>query len=164
MFHADIPPRRQRRSEHATEATDLRDGSQDVMRDCVAAGPGSRIAVALALLVLPVPVQAQTQATHRLPPVVEALTAPFSDNELAGIGCLVGTTVAGGAVMALAGGPGAVAAALQGPLPPVRVLEGGAALAFLVSSACYVGQALTPVVMLGWDVMTDMLSSPAPAH
>ena len=54
-----------------------------------------------------------------------------------------------------------MAAALQGPIPPVRVLEGGAALAFLVSSACYVGQALAPVAMLGWTSVTEMLTAPA---
>ena len=118
----------------------------------------------LVLLSLPgLPLTAQAQTNSRLPPVIDALTAPLSDNEMAGIGCLVATTVAGGTVMALVGGPAAVAAALQGPISPVRVLEGGAALAFLVSSACYVGQALTPVVALGWETVTDMLTSPAPA-
>ncbi len=116
----------------------------------------------LALLCLPLP--AQAQASHRLPPVVEALTAPLSENEQAGIGCLVATVVTSGAVVALAGGPGVVAAALQGPIPPVRILEGGAALAFLVSSACYVGQALTPVVLLGWETVTDLLTSPPVAR
>ena len=120
-------------------------------------------AVLLALLALPCP-PARAQATYRLPPVIDALTAPFSDNELAGMGCLVATTLAGGAVVALAGGPGVVAAALQAPLPPVRLLEGGAALAFLVSSACYVGQALTPLAALGWDAVSDLLTSPPAAH
>lgn len=117
----------------------------------------------LALSMLAVPLAAQAQ-TSRLPPVIDALTAPLSDGELAGIGCLVGTVVAGGAVVALAGGPGPVALALQGPLPPVRVLEGGAAMAFLVSSACYVGQALAPTVVLGWTTLTDLLARPASGH
>lgn len=103
-----------------------------------------------------------TARSERLPPVIEALTAPLSDSEVAGIGCLVGTALAGGAVVALAGGPRAAALAVQGPLAPAQVLEGGAAMAFLVSSACYVGQALAPVVMLGWSSITDMLT-PAPA-
>jgi hypothetical protein len=123
---------------------------------------GRKIWVVLAILSLPcVSGTAQAQTTNRLPPVIDAITAPFSDSELAGLGCLVGTTVASGAVVALAGGPGMVAAALQGPLSPVRVLEGGAALAFLVSSACYVGQALAPVARLGWEGLTDMLATPA---
>ena len=113
----------------------------------------------LILSVLSVPLTAQAQS-NRLPPVIESLTAPFSDGELAAIGCLAGTVVASGAVVVLAGGPAAVAAALQGPVPPVRVLEGGAALAFLVSSACYVGQALAPLAMLGWTSVADRLSSP----
>ncbi len=124
-------------------------------------GAGVR-ATLVALSMLSVPLTAQAQ-TSRLPPVIDALTAPLSDGELAGLGCLVGTVVASGAVVALAGGPGVVVTALQGPLPPVRVLEGGAALAFLVSSACYVGQALAPTVMLGWTTVTDMLTLPTPA-
>ncbi len=117
--------------------------------------------IALALCFFPWTAQAQSS---RLPPVIDALTSPLSDGELAGIGCLVGTVVAGSAVVALAGGAGQVAAALQGPLPPVRVLEGGAALAFLVSSACYVGQALAPAVMLGWSTVADMLTPAAPVR
>lgn len=136
----------------------------ETMRRRMEMRPWHGIALTLALACPAAPAQSQSQATHRLPPVIDALTAPFSDSELAGIGCLVGTTVASGAVMALAGGPGTVAAALQGPLPPARVLEGGAALAFLVSSACYVGQALTPAVMLGWEAMTDLLTASPPGH
>lgn len=116
------------------------------------------LAAAILLLLAAPCLPAQAQPSTRLPPVIDALTAPFSDSELAGLGCLVATTVAGGAVVALAGGPGAVAASLQGPFPPVRVLEGGAALAFLVSSACYVGQALAPTVALGWQSLMDLLT------
>ena len=110
----------------------------------------------LMVSLLPSPSTAQSS---RLPPVIDAMTAPYSDTELAGMGCLAGTVVAGGTVVALAG-VGPVATALQGPLSPLLVLEAGAALAFLVSSACYVGQALTPVTMLGWSSLTDMLASP----
>jgi hypothetical protein len=97
--------------------------------------------------------------TSRLPPVIDAMTAPYSESELAGIGCLAGTVVAGGAVVSLAG-VGPVTAALQGPLTPLLVLEAGAAFAFLISSACYVGQALTPATMLGWSSVTGLLASP----
>jgi hypothetical protein len=109
---------------------------------------------------LPVPAMAQTS---RLPPVIDAMTAPYSETELAGIGCLAGTVAAGGTVVALAG-VGTVATALQGPLSPLLILEAGAALAFLVSSACYVGQALTPVTMLGWSSVTGLLASPTAAR
>jgi hypothetical protein len=115
------------------------------------------VAALLIVSLLPVPSLAQSS---RLPPVLDAMTAPYSETELAGVGCLAGTVVAGGAVVALAG-VGTVATALQGPLSPLLVLEAGAALAFLVSSACYVGQALTPVTMLGWSKVTDLLASPA---
>lgn len=109
--------------------------------------------LALAIGAIPSTLSAQSS---RLPPVIDAMTAPYTENELGGIGCLAGTVVAGGVVMAVAGG-GAIMAALQGPIPPIRVVEGGAALAFLLSSACYVGQALTPVTMLGWSSIMDAL-------
>jgi hypothetical protein len=105
----------------------------------------------------PIPSIAQTS---RLPPVIDAMTAPYSESELGGIGCLAGTVVAGGAVVTLAG-VGSVATALQGPLTPLLVLEAGAALAFLISSACYVGQALTPATMLGWSSVTGLFALPA---
>jgi hypothetical protein len=114
------------------------------------------VAALLIVSLLPIPSMAQTS---RLPPVIDAMTAPYSESELAGAGCLAGTVVAGGTVVALAG-VGTVATALQGPLSPLLVLEAGAALAFLVSSACYVGQALTPVTMLGWSKVTDLFVSP----
>jgi hypothetical protein len=110
----------------------------------------------LMLSMMSIPSMAQTS---RLPPVIDAMTAPYSESELGGIGCLAGTLLAGGTVVALAGG-GAVVTALQGPLTPLLILEGGAALAFLMSSACYVGQALTPVTMLGWASVTGLLPSP----
>jgi len=113
--------------------------------------------VVLSILFSAITAEAQT---NRLPPVIDALTAPFSEGELAGIGCLVGTVTATGMVLVLAGGTGSVAQALQGPLPAVRVLEGGAALAFLVSSACYVGQALAPLTLLGWTAVAERLRLP----
>jgi hypothetical protein len=63
-------------------------------------GRGVQIAV-MALLMLANPLTAQAQS-NRLPPAIESLTAPFSDGELVGIGCLAGTVVASGTVIALA--------------------------------------------------------------
>ncbi len=114
----------------------------------------------LAVAIGAIPSRLSAQSS-RLPPVIDAMTAPYTENELGGIGCLAGTVVAGGVVMAVAGG-GAIMAALQGPISPIRVVEGGAALAFLLSSACYVGQALTPVTMLGWSSIMDALPQASP--
>ena len=99
--------------------------------------------------------------TSRLPPVIDAMTAPYSESELGAMGCLAGTVVAGGVVVAVAGGS-AIMSSLQGPLPPIRVLEGGAALAFLLSSACYVGQAVTPAAMVGWSSIMDLFAPASP--
>ena len=117
----------------------------------------ARAGAALAVVCLvAAPLTAQAQ-TSRLPPIIDQLTSPLSDGELGGLGCLAGIAASGGALVALAGA-GPVAAVLEGPIPPVVVLQGGAALAFMVSSACYVGQAVAPVAALGWNTITDMLT------
>ena len=128
-------------------------------QDATRAALRRRLAVAGLVCLLAAPAQAQSS---RLPPVMEALTAPLSDGELAGLGCLASVTASSAAVVALSGGLGAITAALSGPLPPVDVLQGGAALAFLVSSACYVGQALAPAAMMGWESLTDWFAPPTP--
>lgn len=117
------------------------------------------VLLVLALLLAALPARAQTS---RLPPAIEAMTAPLSEAELGGIGCLLGVAAGGAAVLALIG-PGAAMAALQGPLLAGEVLHGGAALAFLLSSACYIGVAAAPVAAYGWATLGDELLSPAPA-
>jgi len=109
-------------------------------------------------LLLLAPVSAWAEAA-RLPPAIEALTAPLSDTELAGAGCLVASSAAAAGVVVLAGGLGPIGSALQGPLSATRVLEGGAALAFLFSSACYIGQALAPVAALSWSSISSAARS-----
>ena len=48
--------------------------------------------------------------------------------------------------------------ALQGPLVAAEVLHGSAALAFVLSSACFVGQATTPLVLLGWSTLAELVT------
>lgn len=69
----------------------------------------------------------------------------LSESEAGGVGCAVAMVAAGAVTVQLMGGPAAVAALVAGPAVPLYVLEAGAATAFLLSSACYVGQAMTPI-------------------
>jgi hypothetical protein len=105
------------------------------------------------------PVAAQTP---RSPQVFDQFASPFTDSEIGGIGCAVATVAAGAGIVAAMGGPVAVGVALHGILTPRAVLEASAASAFVASSACYVGQAMAPVVLLGWLSLLDSLSGPVP--
>ena len=96
----------------------------------------------------------------RLPPVFDQLASPFTESEVGGIGCAVASVGAGAGMLGLMGGPAALRAGLQGVLTPRTVLEASAALAFVFSSACYVGQAMAPVVMLGWTNLIDGFTAP----
>jgi len=96
----------------------------------------------------------------RMPPVFDQLASPFTESEVGGIGCAVASAGVGAGMLGLMGGPAALRAGLQGALTPRTVLEASAALAFVFSSACYVGQAMAPVVMLGWTNLLDGLSQP----
>jgi hypothetical protein len=113
--------------------------------------------MALTALLLAGPVAAQAP---RSPPVFDQLASPFTDSEVGGIGCAVVTSAAGAGILAGMGGPAALGAALRGVLTPRAVLEAAAATAFVASSACYVGQALAPIVTLGWLSVLDALSGP----
>jgi hypothetical protein len=95
----------------------------------------------------------------RSPPVFDQLASPFTETEIGGFGCLTATAVSGIGIVALLGGPGALLSAVRGlTLQPRTVLEASAAIAFVFSSACYVGQALAPVVSLGITEMSDSLA------
>jgi len=117
----------------------------------------SLTAGALALL-LAVPAVAQTS---RMPPVFDQLASPFTDSEVGGIGCLVASTAVGAGMLTLVGGISGLRLAVQGMITPRTVLEGSAAGAFVFSSACYVGQAVAPVVLLGYTTLLDSLTTPA---
>jgi hypothetical protein len=123
-----------------------------------ARGPRSGAAALLAaaaLLSAPLPVLAQST---RLPPMIDEMTARFSENEIGGMGCLAGMALGSATLVVLIGGPGATFVALQGPLLAAEVLHGSAALAFVLSSACFVGQATTPLVLLGWSTLAELVS------
>jgi len=114
-----------------------------------------------ALMVLLAACPAAAQAP-RSPPVFDQFASPFTEGETGGIGCAVATAAAWAGIVAAMGGPAAVGAALHSVLTPRAVLEAAAASAFVASSACYVGQALAPVVMLGWLTVLDSLNGPLP--
>lgn len=104
------------------------------------AGPGAAAAQTM---------NAQAVPTYRTIPLL-------TDSEAAGIGCGVGMAVAGAATVYFMGGV-ALAGGAAGRILPIQVLEIGAATAFLLSSACYIGQVMTPFGTL----MINSLTAPA---
>lgn len=98
-------------------------------------------------------------------PLVEAdeLAMPFTESESGGIGCVIASLAVGSSMVYLMGGWGPIMAALTAPLHPIRVLEGGAAVAFVFSSACYIGVALAPLTMVTYTAVTDSLTNSLPA-
>ena len=111
------------------------------------------------LLAVAVAGPASGQTSRVAPPVFDQLASPFTESEIGGIGCAVASLGAGAGMLGLMGGPAAITAG-AGVLTPRGVLEASAALAFVFSSACYVGQAMAPVVMMGLTSLLDSLSSP----
>ncbi|MEI8395739.1 MAG: hypothetical protein WCF85_13435 [Rhodospirillaceae bacterium] len=108
------------------------------------------------------PAQAQTP---RMPPVFDQLASPFTETEVGGMGCLVTTAAVGVGMLALMGGPRTMVGAMHGFLTPRAVLEGTAAGAFVFSSACYVGQAVAPLMLLVATGLFDRFSPlPAPVN
>ena len=99
----------------------------------------------------------------RMPPVFDQLASPFTESEVGGIGCAVASLGAGAGMIGLMGGPAALRVGMQGVLSPRAVLEASAAVAFVFSSACYVGQAMAPVVLLGWMNLFDSFTAPCHA-
>lgn len=91
-------------------------------------------------------VTAQAVPTYRTIPL-------FTDSEAAGIGCGAGMAVAGVATAYFMGGA-VLAAGSAGRILPIQVLEIGAASAFLLSSACYIGQVMTPFGTLMFNSLT----------
>ncbi|HYH37976.1 MAG TPA: hypothetical protein VD860_07120 [Azospirillum sp.] len=91
-------------------------------------------------------INTQALPTYRTIPLL-------TDAEAAGVGCGVGMAVAGAATAYFMGGA-ALAGGAAGRLLPLHVLEVGAASAFLLSSACYIGQVMTPFGMLMYNSLT----------
>lgn len=123
----------------------------------VSARPVLSLLIACVLATAPASAQ-----TPRMPPVFDQLASPFTDSEIGAIGCLVASTAVGAGMLGMMGGPAGLRLALQGVvITPRAVLEAAAAGAFVFSSACYVGQAAAPAVMLGWITALDGLTAPA---
>ncbi len=124
----------------------------------------ARLALAGALTVSAgAPVAAQAP---RMPPAFDTLASPFTESEIGGIGCAVASAGVGAGMIGMMGGPAALRLGLQAAMTPRTVLEASAAVAFVFSSACYVGVAMAPVVALGltsiFDSLTARHPSPAP--
>lgn len=85
----------------------------------------------------------------------------LSESEAGGVGCAVAMVAAGAVTVQIMGGPAAVAALLSGPVLPLYVLEAGAASAFLLSSACYIGQAMTPLGSLAINSIGEFVQPKA---
>jgi hypothetical protein len=98
------------------------------------------------------PAAAQSRAA---PPVFDQLASPFTESELGGVGCLIASAAATGIMLWLMGGPTAVATAIGGVASPSLALQGAAAGAFVYSSACYIGQALSPLGLLTYNKLID---------
>ncbi|MEI6558916.1 MAG: hypothetical protein WCO00_10965 [Rhodospirillaceae bacterium] len=124
----------------------------------IAARSVTAVALATALFALSAaPASAQAP---RMPPVFDQLASPFTEGEIGGIGCALASVGVGAGMVGLMGGPAALGLSLQGALSPRLVLEASAAVAFVFSSACYIGQAMAPVVLLGWTSLLDSVSAP----
>ncbi len=98
----------------------------------------------------------------RMPPVFDTLASPFTESEIGGIGCAVASAGVGAGMIGMMGGPAALRAGLQVAITPRTVLEASAAVAFVFSSACYVGQAMAPVVAMGLTALLDSLTAHHP--
>ncbi|MBI1208237.1 MAG: hypothetical protein GC191_13245 [Azospirillum sp.] len=121
----------------------------------------ARTAAVLVLLcgVIATPATAQTR---KAPPVFDQFASPFTESELGGIGCLVASAAATGLTVWLMGGLGNIATAMEGVPSPSWVLQGAAAGAFVYSSACYIGQALSPLALLTYYTIADGVAGQTP--
>jgi len=116
------------------------------------------------------PCAATTAPTAQSAPVVEYVVDPlleeppntFSDAELGGIGCLVASTAISGGMLYLMGGIGTALTSMTPPIHPAIVLEGSAAVAFVLSSACYIGVALAPVVVSTYGSISNSFTQELP--
>ncbi|CAK0771594.1 membrane hypothetical protein [Gammaproteobacteria bacterium] len=126
---------------------------------CVPGNPMRLLVLPVVILMLAGPAAVQAQQPF---PLIEELASPYTDSELGGLGCLTASAATTGTLVYLLGGLGRIVSSLRGPLPPARVMEGTAAMAFIFSSACYVGAALAPVAMMAYNSVTDRLPEQFP--
>jgi len=114
------------------------------------------LAMALWLLVIPIPVQA---LSYQPPPIHDELTSPFTETEANGIGCLAVSLGVGSGMVYLLGGVQPIMATLATRLPMWQVIEGSAAIAFVFSSACYIGAVLAPISMATYTAIIDSIAT-----
>ncbi|KOR30141.1 hypothetical protein TI03_00250 [Achromatium sp. WMS1] len=116
-------------------------------------------AITIALLVcISCPVQA---LSYQPPPIPDELASPFTESEAGGIGCLVVSLAVGSGMVYLLGGVEPIMATLATKLPAGQIIEGSAAIAFVFSSACYIGAVLAPITMATYTAVIDSMV-PAP--
>lgn len=104
------------------------------------------------MLALSEPMTAQAQQPLSF---IDQIASPLTDAELGAAGCLTASVATGGVLLYLMGGFSRIAASMQGVMPPLRVMEGAAAVSFIFSSVCYVGSALAPMAMKAYTSITD---------
>ena len=113
---------------------------------------GVTFLVLILTLVVPYAMAVQTpQALGSYDPLLDDTPDSTSSADLGGMGCFVATVTVGVGMLYLMGGLSATLASVPSLLPPRAVLEGSAALAFVLSSACYVGVTLAPLAVSTYD-------------
>lgn len=131
------------------------------------------IAPMLILTILATPCNATTASTAQVPettqvpdyvtdPLLEEVVQPISDAELGGIGCLIASSAVSGSMLYLMGGVGVAFSSMAPPIHPAIVLEGSAAIAFVLSSACYIGVALAPVAVGTYNSISNQFAAQEP--
>jgi hypothetical protein len=110
------------------------------------------------ILIQPMPVQAQRQTL----PFLDQITSPLTESELGAMGCLVASAATGGILTYMMGGFSRIATNMQGAIPPLRVMEGAAAVSFIFSSVCYIGAAVAPMAMKAYASVSDRFDDDLP--
>lgn len=107
---------------------------------------------------------AQTAPTMNYPPdpLLEEAPSTITDAELGSIGCLVASATVSGSMLYLMGGLGNAFGSLTPPLHPAIVLEGSAAVAFVLSSACYIGVAMAPLAVSTYNSLSERFTQTLP--
>lgn len=85
---------------------------------------------------------------------------PGRKADVGGIGCLVGTIGVSAGMIYLMGGIGPTIASMSPPLYPGVVLEGSAAVSFVLSSVCYLGVILAPLAVDAYAVISESVETP----
>lgn len=123
----------------------------------------------LLAIVIPLCTMAQTplpQQTLSYPedivndPLLYEPPVPDSKMDIGSIGCLVGTVATSAGMLYLMGGVGPVLTSISPPLRPAVVLESSAAVAFVLSSVCYLGVTLAPLVLDAYAAIAESVDAP----